>query len=119
MNRKSRHSSNIGYTRHTKKASKTGKHSTAYKAKMRNHTTEGHVPLAEQTLTTVPEHLSSPTIVSGVPVSDLEFYVFCRSLFVIVLSVLRRYMYSDLPFGIFQLFYFRKKYRSYNLDDKL
>jgi hypothetical protein len=41
MNRKSRHSSNIGYTRHTKKASKTGKHSTAYKAKMRNHTTEG------------------------------------------------------------------------------
>ena len=41
MNRKSRHSSDIGYTRHTKKASKTGKHSTAYKAKMKNHTTEG------------------------------------------------------------------------------
>jgi len=41
MNRKSRHSSNIGYTRHTKKANKTGTHSTAYKAKMKNHTTEG------------------------------------------------------------------------------
>ena len=70
-----------------------------------------HVPLAEQTLTTVPEHMSSPTIVSGVRESDLEIYVFCRSLFGIVLSVLLRYMDSDLPFGIFKLFYIRKKYR--------
>ena len=68
------------------------------------------VLLAEHTLTTVPEHLSSPTTCSGVGVSDLEFDVFCRSLFGIVLSVLLRYMDSDLPFGIFKLFYIRKKY---------
>jgi hypothetical protein len=40
MNRKSRHSSNIGYTRRTKKANKTVKHSTAYKSKMKNHAGE-------------------------------------------------------------------------------
>jgi hypothetical protein len=41
MNRKSRHRSNIGYTRHTKNANKTGKHSTAYKIEMKNHAREG------------------------------------------------------------------------------
>ena len=62
-------------------------------------------------MTTVPEHPSSPTNFSGIRVSDLELYVFCRSLFVIVLSVRLRYMDSDLPFGISKLFYIRKKYR--------
>jgi len=43
MNRKSRHRSNIGYTRHTKKTNKTGKHSTAYKAKRRMMQEKGYI----------------------------------------------------------------------------
>jgi hypothetical protein len=53
------------------------------------------VPLVEQELLTLPEHLSSPPVFSGVRVT--------RSL-AIVLSVLRRYTNSDCPFGIFKLF---------------
>jgi len=38
MNRKSRDTSNIGYTRHMKKANKTRKHSTAYTTKIMSNT---------------------------------------------------------------------------------
>jgi len=38
MNRKSRDSSNIGYTRHMKKANKTRKRSTAYTTKIMSNT---------------------------------------------------------------------------------
>jgi hypothetical protein len=69
------------------------------------------VPLVEHELFTLPEHLSSPPVFSGVRVTrSLVLYVmFCRSLFVLfllafVLSVLLRFTDSDDPFGIFKLF---------------
>ena len=67
------------------------------------------VPLVEQELPTLPEHLSSPQVFSGVPVTrSLVLYVmFCTSLFVllaIVLSVRVRFTDSDYPFGVFKLF---------------
>ena len=71
------------------------------------------MPLVEQELLTLPEHLSSPPVFIGVRVTrSLVLYVFCRSLFVplylfllaIVLSVLLRYTDSDFPFGTFKLF---------------
>jgi len=71
------------------------------------------VPLVEQELLTLPEHLSSPPVFTGVRVTrSLVLYVFCRSLFVllyffllaIVLSVLLRYTDSGCSFGIFKLF---------------
>ena len=59
---------------------------------------------------TLPEHMSSPLIFSGVCVTRSEVYcvMFCKSLYVlfllaIVLSVLR-FTDSDYPFGIFKLF---------------
>jgi len=60
-------------------------------------------------LPTLPEHLSSPSVFSGVRVtrSLVLCVMFCRSLFVllvIVLSVLLRFMDFDYPFGIFKLF---------------
>jgi len=67
----------------------------------------------EQELLTLPEHLSSPPVVSGVRVSrSLVLYVclvdivvcpFVLFLLAIVLSVLLRYTDSDWPFGIFKL----------------
>jgi hypothetical protein len=62
----------------------------------------------EQELLTLPDHLSSPPVFSGVRVARSVVFcvVFCRSLFVllaIVLSVLR-FTDSDYPFGIFKLF---------------
>ena len=71
-------------------------------------------PLVEQELLTLPEHLSSPPVFSGVRVTrSLVFcVVFCRSLCVcpvvlflsvIGLSVLR-FTDSVYPFGIFKLF---------------
>ena len=79
------------------------------------------VPLEEQELPALPEHLSSPPLVfSEVRVTGF-MCMFCRSLFVllsyyffaivlsvlllaIVLSVLLRFKDSDYPFGIFKLF---------------
>jgi len=67
--------------------------------------------LVEPELPTLPEHMSSPPIFSGVRVApSLVFCVmFCRLLFVLflsatVLAVFRRFATSDyLPFDIFQL----------------
>ena len=71
------------------------------------------VSLVEQKMPTLPEYLSSPSVISGVRVTQpLVLCVrFCLSLFVplsffllaIVLSVLLRYTDSDHPFGIFKL----------------
>jgi hypothetical protein len=69
------------------------------------------VSLVDQELLTLPEHMSSPSIFSGVRVTrSLVWYVcfvdrclsFCT--FSFVLSVLLRYTDSDCPFGIFKLF---------------
>ena len=71
------------------------------------------VPLVEQELLTLAEHLSSPPVFSGVPVTrSLVLYVcfvdrclsFCTFLLAIALSVLLRYTDSHCPFGIFKLF---------------
>ena len=71
------------------------------------------VPLVEQKLPTLPEHLSSPPVFSGVLLLDLYFYVyalwivFCLYvlfLLAIVLSVLFRFTDCDYPYGIFKLF---------------
>jgi hypothetical protein len=71
------------------------------------------VPLVEQELLTLPVHLSSPPVFSGVRVTrSLVLYVcfvdhclsFCTFLLAIVLSVLLQYTDSDYPFGIFKLF---------------
>ena len=42
------------------------------------------VPLVEQELLTLPVHLSSPPIFSGIRVTRSFVYVFCRSLFVLL-----------------------------------
>ena len=66
----------------------------------------------EQELITVPEHLSSPPVFSGVRVTrSLVLYIcleivvcpFVLFLLAIVLSVLLRYTDSGYPFGIFKL----------------
>ena len=69
------------------------------------------MPLAEEELPTLPEHLSSPPVFSGVRVtrSLLLCVLFSRSLFVlflltIMLCVLLRFTDSAYPFGIFKLF---------------
>ena len=68
------------------------------------------MPLVERQLPTLPEHLSSPPVFSGVCVTQsLVLCMFCRSLFVllaIVLSVLLWYTVSDYPVGIFKLLYY-------------
>jgi hypothetical protein len=66
------------------------------------------VPLVEQELPTLPEHLNSPRFTVRFVLLDVSFYIFCRSLFVlfllaIALSVLR-FTDSAYPFGIFKLF---------------
>ena len=67
--------------------------------------------LVEQKLLTLPKHLSSPPVFSGIRVtrSLVLSVMFCRSLFVlfllaIVLSVFLLFTDSDYPFGIFKLF---------------
>ena len=71
------------------------------------------VPLVEQGLLTLPEHMSSPPVFSGVRVTpSLVLYVcfvdrrlsFCTFSLAIVFSVLR-YTNSDCPFSIFKLFF--------------
>ena len=72
------------------------------------------VPLVEQELNTLPEHLSSPPVFSGIRVTrSLVLYIcfvdrclsFVLFLLAIVLSVLLQYTDSDSPFGIFKLFF--------------
>ena len=72
------------------------------------------MPLVEQELLTLPKHLSSPSIFSGVCVTRSLFYVYVLQIVVwhlvlfllsIVLSVLLRLTDSDYPFGIFKLFF--------------
>jgi hypothetical protein len=69
------------------------------------------VPLVEQELLTLPVHLSSPPVFSGVRVTrSLVLYVcfvdhclsFCTFLLAIVLSVLLQYTDSDYPFWYLQ-----------------
>jgi hypothetical protein len=71
------------------------------------------VSLVEQELLTLPDHLGSPSVFSGVRATrSLFLYVcfadlclsFCTFLLAIILSVLLRYTDSDYPFGIFKLF---------------
>ena len=70
------------------------------------------VPLVEMELLTLPEHLGSLPVFSGVRVTrSLVVYVcfvdhcpFALFLFAIALSVLLRYTDSDYPFGILRLF---------------
>ena len=72
------------------------------------HISTRRVPLVEQELLTLPGHLSSPPVFSGVRVTrSLVLYVvfpFVLFLLAIVFSVLLRYTDSDCPFGIFKLF---------------
>jgi hypothetical protein len=77
------------------------------------HVLTRRVSLVEQILLTLPDHLSSPPVFSGVRVTrSLVLYVcFVVRLFVllylffltIVLSVFLRYTDSDYSFGIFKL----------------
>ena len=71
------------------------------------------MPLVEQELLILPEHIRSPPIFSGVRVTrSLVLHVcfadrclsFCTFSFGIVLSGLHQYTDSDYPFGIFKLF---------------
>ena len=69
------------------------------------------MPLVEQELPTLPEHLSSPPVFSGVRVTRSLALCVCFAdrcpfvlfLLVIVLSVLLRFTDSDYPFGIFKV----------------
>jgi hypothetical protein len=76
------------------------------------------VSLVKQELITLPEHLSSPPVFSGVRVTrSLVLLIvvcpFVRFLLVIVLSVLLRYTDYNGPFGVFKLFLERKKCKLY------
>ena len=81
-------------------------HTYTYRVCNQSNTT---VSLVEQELLTLPKHLSSSPVFSGVRVArSLVFCVeFCRSLFVlfsIALSVLLRFTDSEYPFGILMFF---------------
>ena len=84
------------------------------------------VPLVEQELPTLPEHMRSPSVLVGFMFLVL-CVLFCRLLFfplsffflAIVLSVLR-FTDSDYPFGIFKLFLLRLVYWGswrFNVED--
>ena len=71
------------------------------------------LPLVEQELLTLPGRMSSPRVLVGFVLLDLQFYIYVLQIVVcpfvlfllaIVLSVLFRYTYSVYPFGIFKLF---------------
>jgi len=67
------------------------------------------VPLVEQELPTLPEHMSSPSVFSGVLVTRplvvcVCFVDCCLYFFFLMLSVLLKYTDPDYPFGIFKLF---------------
>jgi len=82
-----------------------------------------------QVLSTLPEHLSSAQVLSGVRVAQplVSCVVFCRSLFVLLfiilwplLFVLLRFTDSDYPFGIFKLLFFSIiRYTSREGDDPI
>ena len=70
------------------------------------------MPLVEQELLSLPEHLNSPPVLMGFVLLDLQVYVyvlqnvvypFVLLLLIIVLSVLYRYTDSDYRFGIIKL----------------
>jgi len=71
------------------------------------------VPLVKQEVLTLPEHMSSPPVFSGVHYTrSLVLYVcfvdrcpFVLFLLAIVLSGPLRYTDSDCPFGILKLFF--------------
>ena len=73
-------------------------------------TITGSIPLVEQELLALPEHLSSPRVFSGIRVTRslvlcVCFVYCCLSFFLaIVLYVLLRFTDSDYPFGIFKPF---------------
>ena len=76
--------------------------------------------LVEQELLTLPEHMSSPPVFSGVRVTRSLVLCVCfvncpfvLFLLAIVLFVLLRYADSNYPFGIFKLFFnnFRNSYK--------
>ena len=88
------------------------------------------VPLVEEELLTLPEHLSSPPVFGGVRVTrSLVLCVcfvdpclsFCAFRLAIVLSVLLRFTDYDYPFGIFKLFLkmvsWMKRYSSWETFD--
>jgi len=71
------------------------------------------VPIVEQELLSLPEHLNSPPVFRGVCVTRSlvlcvcfvdRFLSFVLFRLAIVLSVLLRFTDSDYPFGIFKLF---------------
>ena len=82
------------------------------------------VPLVEEELLTLPEHLSSPSLSDVRVTRSLVLCVcfvdhclsFCTFFLPIVLSVLQ-YIDSDCPFGIYKLFL--RKLKSYGVDSKL
>ena len=64
------------------------------------------VPLVEQELLTLPEHLSSPrSLILCVMFCRSWFILFVLFLLAIVLSVLLHIMDSDYPFGVYKLFF--------------
>ena len=79
------------------------------------------MPLVEQELFSLPQHLSSSTVFSGVRIAwSLVFCVMffvnqclslCSFLLVIVLSVLLLVTASDYPFGILNLIYKARDHR--------
>jgi hypothetical protein len=86
------------------------------------------VPLVEQKLLTLPEHLSPPRLLVGFVLLDLLFYMYvlflyrCLSfctflLLAIVLSVLLRFTNSDYPFDIFKLFLYSIEHLILRIED--
>ena len=63
------------------------------------------MPLVEKEPLSLPEHMSSPSVFSGVSIApSLVFCVmFCRSLFVLFILAIALSV-SDYPFAIFKLF---------------
>ena len=79
------------------------------------------VPLVEQELLTLPDHMSSPPVLVRFVLLDLQFYVYVLQIVVcpfvlfllsIVLSV-HRFTDSDYPFGIFKRFLMQLQSRSF------
>ena len=81
------------------------------------------MPLVEQELLTLPDHIRSPPVFSGVRITRylVLYFVVCPFvlfLLAIVLSVLLRFTDSDDPFGIFKLFLSHNVVSSTPLQDR-
>jgi hypothetical protein len=85
-------------------------------------TVTGRVALVEQKLLSLPEHMCSSPLLSGVRVAQslVLCVMFCRLLFVFwsfslghCIFYLIRFMASDYPFGIFKLFMWCVTYNIY------